>query len=109
MAPLSGFRLWAAAVVIAGANFMVVLDMTIANVSVPNIAGSLGATIDWLVKRAIWFGSHIYLSNGVVRTVFNLLWSSDIVIDAGRRAGVAGSCRWPLDAALSNLAVADIP
>jgi MFS transporter, DHA2 family, multidrug resistance protein len=44
VAPLSGFRLWAAAVVIAGANFMVVLDMTIANVSIPNIAGSLGAT-----------------------------------------------------------------
>ena len=36
--------LWMAAVVIAGANFMAVLDMTIANVSVPNIAGGLAAT-----------------------------------------------------------------
>ena len=64
--------------------------------------------VDRLVKRAVWFGSHIYLSNGLVRTVFNLLWGSDIVIDAGRRSRVAGSCRWPLDAALSNLAIAHI-
>jgi DHA2 family multidrug resistance protein len=33
--------LWMAAIVIAGANFMAVLDLTIANVSVPNIAGGL--------------------------------------------------------------------
>jgi DHA2 family multidrug resistance protein len=32
--------LWAAAVILAAANFIAVLDMTIANVSVPNIAGS---------------------------------------------------------------------
>jgi len=41
-APLKGGMLWAAAVVLALANFIAVLDMTIANVSVPNIAGSLG-------------------------------------------------------------------
>jgi len=41
-APLKGGVLWLAAVVLALANFMAVLDMTIANVSVPNIAGSLG-------------------------------------------------------------------
>jgi DHA2 family multidrug resistance protein len=34
--------LWLAAIVLATANFMAVLDMTIANVSVPNIAGGLG-------------------------------------------------------------------
>ena len=44
LAPLEGHTLWMAAIVIAGANFMAVLDMTIANVSVPNIAGGLGAT-----------------------------------------------------------------
>jgi len=44
IAPLEGRTLWMAAIVIAGANFMAVLDMTIANVSVPNIAGGLGAT-----------------------------------------------------------------
>ena len=41
-APLKGAMLWLCAVVLAGANFIAVLDMTIANVSVPNIAGSLG-------------------------------------------------------------------
>ena len=41
IAPLEGRMLWMAAIVIAGANFMAVLDLTIANVSVPNIAGGL--------------------------------------------------------------------
>lgn len=41
-APLTGGRLWAAALTLALANFVVVLDTTIANVSVPHIAGSLG-------------------------------------------------------------------
>ncbi|MFX9862965.1 MFS transporter, partial [Acinetobacter baumannii] len=36
--------LWLAALVLAAANFVAVLDMTIANVSVPSIAGNLGAT-----------------------------------------------------------------
>jgi DHA2 family multidrug resistance protein len=40
--PLAGGTLWLAAVVLAAANFIAVLDMTIANVSVPDIAGSLG-------------------------------------------------------------------
>jgi DHA2 family multidrug resistance protein len=40
--PLTGGLLWLAAIVLATANFIAVLDMTIANVSVPNIAGSLG-------------------------------------------------------------------
>src|SRR5690242_13254621 len=40
--PLQGGMLWIAAIVLAAANFIAVLDMTIANVSVPNIAGSLG-------------------------------------------------------------------
>ncbi|RKT60832.1 DHA2 family multidrug resistance protein [Azonexus fungiphilus] len=42
--PLSGGMLWFAAIILAAANFVAVLDMTIANVSVPTIAGSLGAT-----------------------------------------------------------------
>jgi DHA2 family multidrug resistance protein len=40
--PLIGGRLFLAGFVLALANFMVVLDMTIANVSVPHIAGGLG-------------------------------------------------------------------
>jgi DHA2 family multidrug resistance protein len=41
-APLKGGLLWLVAITLAGANFIAVLDMTIANVSVPHIAGSLG-------------------------------------------------------------------
>src|SRR5215471_21858486 len=41
-APLAGSVLWLTAIVLAAANFMAVLDMNIANVSVANIAGSLG-------------------------------------------------------------------
>lgn len=41
-APLQGATLWLTAVMLAMANFIAVLDMTIANVSMANIAGSLG-------------------------------------------------------------------
>src|SRR5690349_25029981 len=40
--PLEGALLWLAAVVLATANFLAVLDMTIATVSVPTISGALG-------------------------------------------------------------------
>ncbi|MFC7335499.1 DHA2 family efflux MFS transporter permease subunit [Rhodocista pekingensis] len=40
--PMSGPRLLFAGMILAVSNFMVVLDTTIANVSVPHIAGSLG-------------------------------------------------------------------
>ena len=42
--PMSGAPLWLAGVLLALGNFMVVLDMTIANVSVPNIAGGLAVS-----------------------------------------------------------------
>lgn len=42
--PLDGGQLWFAAVVLAAANFFAILDMTIANVSVPSIAGGLAAS-----------------------------------------------------------------
>jgi len=41
-AELRGGMLWVTAVVLAMANFIAVLDMTIANVSVPSISGTLG-------------------------------------------------------------------
>ena len=43
-APLTGGALWFAAFLLALGNFMVVLDITIANVSVPNIAGGLAVS-----------------------------------------------------------------
>ncbi|MFC3651539.1 DHA2 family efflux MFS transporter permease subunit [Dyella humi] len=42
--PLSGGMLIAAGLILAAANFVAVLDTTIANVSVPTIAGALGAS-----------------------------------------------------------------
>jgi len=50
--PLQGGMLWLAAFLLAGGNFVVVLDMTIANVSVPNIAGGLAVSADqgtWVI------------------------------------------------------------
>ena len=41
-APLQGALLWLTAVMLAIANFVAVLDMTIANVSMASIAGGLG-------------------------------------------------------------------
>ncbi len=43
-APLTGARLIVAAFALALANFVVVLDTTIANVSVPHIAGGLAVS-----------------------------------------------------------------
>src|ERR1039457_6542736 len=40
---LEGGMLWTAGIVLALSNFFAVLNMTIANVTVPNIAGALGA------------------------------------------------------------------
>ncbi len=42
--PLTGVRLYAAAILIGLGNFLVVLDTTIANVSIPTIAGALGVS-----------------------------------------------------------------
>ncbi len=49
-APLTGGALWAAGILLALANFVAVLDVSIANVSVPNISGSLGAS----TSQGIW-------------------------------------------------------
>lgn len=43
--PLSGAALWMAGILLAIANFVAILDMSIANVSVPNIAGALGVSV----------------------------------------------------------------
>jgi DHA2 family multidrug resistance protein len=41
---LTGMTLWMSGVLLALANFVAILDVSIANVSVPNIAGALGAS-----------------------------------------------------------------
>jgi len=45
-APLQGALLWAGIATLAMANFMAVLDMTIVNVSVPHIAGSMAVSVN---------------------------------------------------------------
>lgn len=50
--PLTGAWLWIAAIVLALGNFVAVLDMTIANVSVATIAGNLGVSTSqgtWII------------------------------------------------------------
>ena len=50
--PLTGGLLWAAGLLLSLANFIVLLDTTIANVSVPNIAGGLGVSANegtWVI------------------------------------------------------------
>jgi MFS transporter, DHA2 family, multidrug resistance protein len=42
--PRTGMSLWGIGILLAMANFLAVLDVTIANVSVPTIAGNLGAS-----------------------------------------------------------------
>ncbi len=44
--PLNGSSLWCAGFALGLANFIVVLDSTIANVSVPTIAGALGSSVN---------------------------------------------------------------
>ena len=44
VAPMTGIWLWVAGLTLAFANFVVVLDTTIANVSVPHIAGGLAVS-----------------------------------------------------------------
>mgnify|MGYP000582544351 CR=1 FL=1 len=49
---LSGSTLWLAAIMLALGNFVAVLDMTITNVAVPTIAGSLGISTSqgtWII------------------------------------------------------------
>ena len=41
---LQGMTLWLCGVLLALANFVAILDVSIANVSVPNIAGALGVS-----------------------------------------------------------------
>ena len=50
--PLAGAALWGAGLLLSLANFIVLLDTTIANVSVPNIAGGLGVSANegtWVI------------------------------------------------------------
>jgi DHA2 family multidrug resistance protein len=60
-APLAGGRLALIALALALGTFMMVLDSTIANVSLPTIAGNLGAATD----QSTWVITAFAVSNGI--------------------------------------------
>jgi DHA2 family multidrug resistance protein len=60
-APLQGGKLAITAIALALGTFMQVLDTTIANVSLPTIAGNLGASTD----QSTWVITSFAVSNGV--------------------------------------------
>lgn len=118
-APLTGGALWAAAIVLALANFMVIMDMTIANVSIAHIAGSLavspseGAWVitsyavaeaivvpltGWLAAR---FGTvRIFLvcmiSFGLFSALCGMAWSLSSLVVFRIMQGLAGGPMMPL-------------
>src|SRR5246127_635537 len=117
--PLRGVALAVAGIAIALGNFLVVLDTTIANVSVPNIAGSLGVSSSqgtwvitsyavaeaitvpltgWLSKK---FGAQrvfitCYLAFGVLSLLCGLANSLGALILGRVLLGLAGGTLMPL-------------
>jgi DHA2 family multidrug resistance protein len=59
--PLTGARLAITAFALAMGTFMQVLDLTIANVSLPTIAGNLGASTD----QSTWIVTSFVVANGI--------------------------------------------
>ena len=110
---LEGGMLWTAGIVLALSNFVAVLNMTIANVTVPNIAGALGAgssqgtwvITSYAVAEAItvpltgWlsgrFGAVRLFCIAVVaiRPLLAPLRPLHLAPDAPRHAGAAGNGR----------------
>ena len=118
-APLTGTRLYVAAILIGLGNFLVVLDTTIANVSVPTIAGNLGVSSSqgtwvitsyavaeaitvpltgWLANR---FGAQrvfltCYLSFAVVSLLCGLSGSLGMLLGSRVLLGLVGGPIMPL-------------
>src|SRR6201999_4499683 len=61
LAPLKGGQLAITAIALALGTFMQVLDTTIANVSLPTIAGNLGASTD----QSTWIITSFVVANGI--------------------------------------------
>ena len=112
-AELSGGRLLLAAFVIALSNFMVVLDTTIANVSVPHITGNLAVsstqgtwvvtscscrsdlcTFNRLAGRPLWNGAGLYLWFNWLYGLFFPMRFGNIVRNVGVFPYWAGPLWW---------------
>lgn len=86
--PLSGFALVISAIALSLATFLIVIDYSIANVSIPYIAGDLGASVDqgtyvitsFAVGSAVVLPMCGWLSRrlGIVRTIVWSLWGFTI-------------------------------
>lgn len=120
---LTGSALWLTAILLAVANFLAVLDTSIANVSVSNIAGGLGSSnsegtwvitsyavaeaiivplTGWLVSR---FGTvRVFLSAmilfGVCSALCGLAWSMNVLVGFRVLQGIAGGPLMPLSQTL---------
>ncbi|WP_237567457.1 DHA2 family efflux MFS transporter permease subunit [Phytobacter massiliensis] len=121
--PLTGGALWLAAIILATANFIAVLNMTIANVAVPHIAGALGAASSqgtwvitayavgeaitvpltgWLASR---FGSvRVFIASMVLFGIFSIICgisgSIGILVVARVFQGLSGGPLMPLSQTL---------
>ena len=115
-AELSGGRLLLAAFVIALSNFMVVLDTTIANVSVPHITGNLAVskhtrnmgryficscrsdlcTFNGLAGRPLWNSTGLYLWFNWLYGLFFPMRFGNIVRNVGVFPYGQGLCGGPL-------------
>lgn len=80
---LHGPMLWVAAIVLAMANFLAVLDMTIANVTVPNMAGALGVSSSqgtWIITTYAVAEAISVLLSGWLATRFGAVKVFAIVV-----------------------------
>jgi DHA2 family multidrug resistance protein len=121
--PLTGASLWIAGGVMALANFMAVLDTTIANVSVPNIAGGLAVSptqgiwvitsysvaeavtvplTGWLAQRfgAVRMFCFAVLGFGVMSALCGLAPSLGVLVACRVGQGLAGGPMMPLSQTL---------
>jgi DHA2 family multidrug resistance protein len=116
---LTGGKMWLAGVVLALSNFMVVLDTSIANVSVPHIAGSLAISPEqgtWVVTSysvaeaicvpltgwlALRFGAvRVFVASMIGFALFSVLcglsWNLGILVAARVGQGICGGPLIPL-------------
>ncbi len=121
--PLQGITLWLCAIMLAVANFIAVLDMTIANVSMASIAGSLGISSSqgtwvitsysvaeaivvpltgWLAGRfgAVRVFSTAMILFGAFSTLCGLSGSLEFLVFGRVAQGLSGGCLMPLSQTL---------
>jgi MFS transporter, DHA2 family, multidrug resistance protein len=121
--PLQGAALWLTAIMLAIANFIAVLDMTIANVSMATIAGSLGISSSqgtwvitsyavaeaiivpltgWLAARfgAVRVFTTAMMMFGVFSALCGVAHSLEMLVFGRIMQGLAGGCLMPLSQTL---------